>query len=363
MTFAVLTIAGAAVLAFANGANDVSKGVATLAGSRRASYRAAIAWGTVWTFAGGLASLVISVGLVKVFTSAIIGPNMLAASSFPVAVTAGAAAWVMLATVTGLPVSTTHALTGAIVGVALMAGGITSVNWWILLSSIVAPLALSPAISGIIGYGTHAVAARLSPSCVCVEEAIAPVVIDSGGTLTGVLVPHIVATTDGCSPADGRWCFMPAGVLHWGAAAALSFARGVNDNAKIAAIGALGVTTLGSDLWLVFGVTAAAMTAGSYIAGLRVTETLGERVVHMDHDTGLAAALVAAGLVLAASFYTLPVSTTHVSTGAIIGAGLGQRHHVIEWRRVASFVSAWLVTLPIAAALAALASWLLRAFV
>src|SRR5712692_10786412 len=70
MTFAVLTIAGAAVLAFANGANDVSKGVATLAGSGRASYRAAIAWGTVWTFAGGLASLVISVGLVKVFTSA-----------------------------------------------------------------------------------------------------------------------------------------------------------------------------------------------------------------------------------------------------------------------------------------------------
>jgi len=65
MTLALLTIFGAAVLAFANGASDVSKGVATLAGSGRTSYRSAIAWGTLWTFVGGLAALVISVGLVS----------------------------------------------------------------------------------------------------------------------------------------------------------------------------------------------------------------------------------------------------------------------------------------------------------
>lgn len=360
MTFGILTIAAAAVLAFANGANDVSKGVATLAGSGRASYRAAIAWGTLWTFAGGLASLAISVGLVKAFTSAIVGPDVLALSIFPLAVAAGAAGWVILASVTGLPVSTTHALTGAIVGIALTAGGTSSVNWWILLSGIAAPLALSPAISGVVGYGTHAVTVRLAPTCVCVEPGISPAVVDGAGTLTGVVAPQIVATTAGCSPAAGRWRFMPAGVLHWGAAAALSFARGVNDNAKIAAIGALGVTTLGVDLWLAFGVTAAAMTVGSYAAGLRVTQTLGERVVHMDHDTGLAAALAAAALVLAASFYTLPVSTTHVSTGAIVGAGLRQGDGVVEWRRVGSFVSAWVVTVPIAAALAGLAGWILR---
>src|SRR5688572_16175036 len=113
---AILTIAGVAFLAFANGANDVSKGVATLAGSRRASYRTAIAWGTFWTCAGGAASLVTSVGLINAFTSAIVGPHVLSISSFPLAVALGAAAWVMFASVTGLPVSTTHALTGAIVG-------------------------------------------------------------------------------------------------------------------------------------------------------------------------------------------------------------------------------------------------------
>lgn len=363
MTLAILIVVGAAVLAFANGANDVSKGVATLAGTGRASYRTAIAWGTFWTFAGGVASLVISVGLIKAFTSAIVGPDVLALSIFPLAAAFGAAAWVVLASVTGLPVSTTHALTGAIVGVALMAGGAGSVRWWMLLSGIAAPLALSPLVSASIGYGMQSVASRLSPACVCVRDNIAAGAVNTDGTVTGVVAPQIVASTAGCAPADGDRRFMPAGVLHWGAAAALSFARGVNDNPKLAAIAALGFPTLGGELWVAFAVTAAAMTIGSYAAGLRVTRTLGERVVHMDQDTGLAAALVAAGIVLTASFYTLAVSTTHVSTGAIVGAGLRQGQRAVEWRHVTALMTAWVGTIPIAAALAGGAAWLLAAFV
>ena len=356
---AILTIAGAALLAFANGANDVSKGVATLAGSRRASYRTAIAWGTFWTCAGCAASLVISVGLITAFTSAIVGPDVLSMSTFPLAVALGAAAWVILASATGLPVSTTHALTGAIVGVALMIGGTGAVNWWVLFSSIAAPLALSPLVSALIGYGMHTVAERLSPACVCVADDVRAYAAHADGTITGVLVPQIVTSSTGCStPATGGR-FMPAGALHWGSAAALSFARGVNDNAKLAAIAALGLSASGAQLWVAFAVTAIAMTLGSYAAGLRVTQTLGERVVHMDRDTGLAASLVAAVLVLTASFYTLPVSTTHVSTGAIVGAGLRQGNGDVAWSRVGVFVIAWVATVPIAAALAATAAWLM----
>jgi PiT family inorganic phosphate transporter len=83
----------------------------------------------------------------------------------------------------------------------------------------------------------------------------------------------------------------------------------------------------------------------------------------MDDDTGLAAAVVAAGLVLAASFYTMPVSTTHVSTGAIVGAGLRQRKGAIHWRRVRSLVIAWVGTLPIAAVVGGIVAWLLARYV
>jgi PiT family inorganic phosphate transporter len=332
----------------------------------------------VWTLAGGLASLVISIGLVKAFTSAIVGPEVLTAPSFALAVAIGAAAWVIVASATGLPVSTTHALTGAIVGVAVVAGGGGSVRWWMLLSGIAAPLALSPLVSAAIGYAMHAAAVRIAPACVCVRDEITLGTVDSAGTIAGVLVPRVVASTSGCAAADTDWPayalraparsrrslggggrFMPAGALHWGAAAALSFARAVNDNAKLAAIAALGVPAFGAGLWAAFAVTAAAMTIGSYVAGVRVTRTLGERVVHMDQDTGLAAALVSAALVLAASFHTLPVSTTHVSTGAIIGAGARQGGDAVDWRSVALLIGAWVGTLPVAAVLGGMASWLL----
>jgi PiT family inorganic phosphate transporter len=99
------------------------------------------------------------------------------------------------------------------------------------------------------------------------------------------------------------------------------------------------------------------MTFGGLFAGLRVTHTLGERVVRMDHDTGLAASLV--GAALAASFYTLPVSTTHVATGAIVGAGIRQGTGAVRWGHVGGLVSAWIVTLPVAAVLAAFTWWTL----
>jgi inorganic phosphate transporter, PiT family len=367
VSLAVLTVAGAAVLAFANGANDVSKGVATLAGAGRTSYRRAIAWGTLWTCVGAVASLVISVGLVKAFTSSIVAPDVLGLPTFPFAVAAGAAGWVLFASATGLPVSTTHALTGAIVGMALMAAGPGSIRWPVLLSGIAAPLALSPLLAGGIGFGMHAIARRMGQACVCIEHCAQPEAVGPDGTMTSLGSPYtrVMACraadhlgVSGGTPSDAHR-LLPGAALHWGAAAALSFARGVNDNAKLAAIATLGFTAMGAPLAAAFAVTAAAMTVGSYAAGLRVTRTLGERVVHMDQDTGLAAALTSAGLVLAASFHALPVSTTHVSTGAIVGSGIRQGRHAVEWRRVGGLVSAWLVTLPIAAALAALTGWLM----
>lgn len=360
MVVVLLTIAAVLMLAFANGANDVSKGIATLAGSGRATYPQALAWGTLWTAAGAVAATALSTRLVTVFTSSAVVDGVLAVSFFPLAVAAGASAWVLVASATGLPVSTTHALTGAIVGVAIGAGGIESIRWGSLLSGIAAPLALSPLASGVLGYGLNGVASRIAHACVCAEDHVTLSVVHPNGTLAAQSAPNIVASATGCDPAPYRVRLMVGHVTHWGAAAAISFARGVNDNPKIAAIGTLAFTSVGAWWVGVFLLTALAMTMGSFAAGYRVSRTLGDRVVHMHADTGLASALVTAGLVLAASFYTLPVSTTHVATGSIVGAGLRQGRRDVRWWTVASLVAAWVITLPVCAVLGAAAAVLLR---
>ncbi len=104
-------------MAYANGANDVSKAIATLVGSGVTNYRRAILWGTVCTGIGSLFSVLIAGALISTFTKGFIGASVTQTESFALAVLLGAILWVFLATSTGLPVSTTHAITGSIVGV------------------------------------------------------------------------------------------------------------------------------------------------------------------------------------------------------------------------------------------------------
>ena len=133
-------------LAYANGANDNFKGVATLFGSRTTDYRRALWWATVTTFAGSCAAVLLSGRLVKTFSGNGLVPEVFTHDpSFLLAVGLGAALTVMLATLTGWPISTTHALTGALVGAGLMAAG--SVHLARLGTSFFLPLGVSPFIS------------------------------------------------------------------------------------------------------------------------------------------------------------------------------------------------------------------------
>ena len=114
-------------------------------------------------------------------------------------------------------------------------------------------------------------------------------------------------------------------------------------------------TSLSISLPVAFLGIAAAMTAGSLLRSMKVTETLAEKVTKMEPLEGLAANLVTAGLVIFASRLALPVSTTHVSSGAIIGLGLKRDARAIQWKTVREMALAWVVTLPAAAAVASLA--------
>src|SRR5438105_1666356 len=143
----LLTLLAVLLLAYSNGANDNFKGVATLYGSGTASYRAALAWATVTTLAGSLLALALAGGLVAAFKGKGLVPDPVTARpDFLLAVSLGTAATVLLATRLGLPVSTTHALTGGLVGAGLLAAA-GDVNLAALGQSFVLPLLASPVVA------------------------------------------------------------------------------------------------------------------------------------------------------------------------------------------------------------------------
>src|SRR5947199_2511353 len=135
-----------AALAYANGSNDVSKGIATLVGSGVTTYRRAIFWGSAWTVAGSLVAAIFSRRMVVTFSESVISPQA-RSDTLPIAVLIGAMGWVLFATRMGLPVSTTHAITGALCGALIVAYGWRGVLWGSLVHQIVIPLLFSPLIS------------------------------------------------------------------------------------------------------------------------------------------------------------------------------------------------------------------------
>lgn len=117
----LLVFTAAAVLAWANGANDVSKGIATLVGSGVTGYRQATMWGALWTAAGAAVATVATGAMLATFGSGLLGASVSPTLAAGLAAIAGAAGWVLFATRTGLPVSTTHAIVGAVAGSAVAA--------------------------------------------------------------------------------------------------------------------------------------------------------------------------------------------------------------------------------------------------
>lgn len=352
---AVLLIAVTLGLAYTNGANDVSKGIATLVGAGVTGYHRAMLWGTVWTVAGGVAAAFASRGLVAVFS----GKGLLALAppghAFLLAVAAGAGAWLVVATRTGMPVSTTHALVGGLVGVGIAAQGVGGVQWAAVATKTAIPLALAPLVALALMIGSYPLIRlafrRLNRYCVCVErEEHVILAAGSAAALTGGSSLRVIAGADCPSAVVARVNAMDS--MHWLTSGSTSFFRGLNDTPKILALGVLAAAGAGIAVEWLFVLVAFAMGLGSYVAGRRVTQTLAGKITTIEHDDGFAANLVTSALVGIASFYALPVSTTHVSTGAITGVGMRKRD--VRWRMVRELLVAWVVTLPVAGVIAGL---------
>jgi len=372
MITAVFVLAVAAALAFANGANDNFKGVATLHGSGRLSYGAALAVATASTLAGSLTAIVVSTGLARRFGGKGLVPDAVVADpAFILAVAIGAALTVLLATRLGFPISTTHALAGALLGGALVVAGPGHISFAALGSSIAAPLLVSPVAALALAAAAHAGTKRFAkgleaaqPACLCSRGLVGAVAAGPAGSrlLLQPAVPLHVDTVEACERHGARRIASidPRRVLdglHLVSAGAVGFARGLNDTPKIA--GVLAATEVLAP-GLGIGALALAMAAGGLAAARRVARTLSFDITGMDEREGLSANLVTAALVVIASPLGLPVSTTHVSCGALFG--IGASNGEARWKTIGSIAGAWAITLPAAAALAALAAALLYAF-
>lgn len=357
-------------LAAANGANDDAKGVATLAGAGVTRYGVAVAWGVLTTLAGALLSLLVASKISTLFTTGIVaappGP------AFGLAVVVGAAAWVAVATVARLPVSTTHAIVGALIGAGLLlAPG--AIAWSSLLAKVVVPLLASVAVA----YVLTAVLSRLvrrGPRCVCIDVtsggglapapqagmlALAPGAAAAAAAVAipGVALPTVAVSVSRSAcprhrPGATRLA-LTVNAAHWVTAGASGFARGLNDTPKIWVLGAFALVpgTLGGGTLLL--VVAGAMALGGGVAAIRVARRLGNGVVTMSHGQGFTASLTTALLVGVGANLGLPMSITHVATGAISGTA-GTDVGRLNRRTLRDFLLAWTVT-PLVAGLVALA--------
>jgi PiT family inorganic phosphate transporter len=360
----VLLLIATCFLAYSNGANDNFKGVASLYGCKAATYRTAIGWATAATFAGAIASIFLAQTLLKKFSGKGLVPDVLVGSEhFVLAVVVGAAVTVILATILGFPISTTHGLTGAILGAGLMASR-DSVNFAALGKGFVLPLLLGPFLAIAVGAALYfifrTVRLRLGITkewCACVgEESRVVAFTQPGSTLAmSAAAPALTFSVDEQRNCEERYAGTMVGVrsqsvmdaAHFLSAGVVSFARGLNDTPKIVAM---------LLLWKAFDIrwgflaVAVTMAVGGLLNARKVAETMSHKLTSMNHGQGFSANVATGVLVVLASLFGLPVSTTHVSVGALFGIGLTTRQ--ADSRVMLGIALSWLITLPCAAAIA-----------
>lgn len=348
-------------VAYANGANDNFKGVATLFGSGITEYRKALVWATITTLAGSLAAVFFATELISIFQGKGLVPRDLSGSEpFVAAVVLGAALMVMLATKLGMPISTTHSLTGALCGSGLVAIGF-DLGFKTLAVNFFIPLLISPfcavamAAFGFPLLNRFVQRAGLNrENCLCVE-AVGPSLVTPEGlvyeTAPGLRV--IMDREAVCALPQPRTivginCRKLLDANHFLSAGAVSFARGLNDTPKIVALSLVaGVLEVRLSILAV----AIIIAFGGLLNARAVAQTVSKRITGMEPIHGLWANLVTSFLVIFASKWGLPVSTTHVSCGALFGIGIANGQ--ARWKMIRTVLLAWLLTLPLSALLSA----------
>ena len=306
---------------FTNGFHDTANAVATSVSTRALSPRMAVLTAAIANLAGAF----VTTAVAKTVGKGIIDIN-LATEKTVLAALVGAIVWNLITWWLGLPSSSSHALIGGLVGAALVQSGSKGIEWHGLAHNIAIPAVIAPAIA-------FATAFLLLLAIYWVFVWVTPGVANRGFRL-GQL-------------ASGTW---------------MAFTHGANDAQKTMGVIALALYESGHishfyiPTWVIVA-AGLAIGAGTYVGGWRIMRTLGQRVFGIEPPSGFAAQTTAGATIYLATHFGYPLSTTHVISGAVMGAGATKRFSAVRWGVAGNIVFAWILTIPAAGLVAAACYW------
>jgi PiT family inorganic phosphate transporter len=321
-TLLVLVVVVALGFDFTNGFHDTANAVATSVSTRALSPRLAVLIASVANLAGAF----VTTAVAKTVGAGIVDVGLTNTKTV-LAALFGAIAWNLLTWWLGLPSSSSHALIGGLVGAAIAQSGLEGVQWHGLVHKVAIPAVVSPVIA-FVGAFALLIAlfwlfARLTPG------------LANRGFRFGQL-------------GSGTW---------------VAFNHGANDAQKTMGVITLALVTSGHQAkfdhiptWVIVS-SGVAIGLGTYVGGWRIMRTLGQRLYKMEPPAGFASQTTAGLTIWVATRYGYPLSTTHVISGGVLGAGSTRRLSAVRWGVAGNIVFAWLLTIPAAAIVAALLYW------
>ncbi|MGH3843162.1 MAG: inorganic phosphate transporter [Pseudonocardiaceae bacterium] len=316
----LVVIVTALAFDFTNGFHDTANAMATSIATGALKPKAAVAISGALNLVGAF----LSVAVAKTISSGIVDDTKIT----PVVIFGGligAIVWNLLTWYLGLPSSSSHALFGGLIGATWVAAGAYAVHFGSVVSKILVPAVLAPIVAGVVALVGTYLAYRITARA------------DRGAVGSGFKVGQVIS------------------------ASMVSLAHGTNDAQKTMGIITLTLVTAGTlapgsapPFWVILS-AGLAIALGTYLGGWRIIRTLGKRITEIETPQGFAAETSSTGVILVSSQLGFPLSTTQVCSGAIFGAGAGRRLAEVRWGLAGQMVIAWLLTLPAAAIVGALA--------
>jgi PiT family inorganic phosphate transporter len=321
----VVVVLTALIFDFTNGFHDTANAVATSVSTRALSPRKAVLVAAVANLAGAF----VTTAVAKTVGKGIIDTS-LATEKTVLAALLGAIAWNLVTWWLGLPSSSSHALIGGLIGAALVQSGAKGVQWHEIVHKVLIPAVLSPAFGFL---GAFVVLLLIFWFFVRVTPGVA-----NRGFRLGQL-------------GSGTW---------------VAFTHGANDAQKTMGVIALALFEAGKidhfyiPAWVIVA-SGLSIAAGTYVGGWRIMRTLGQRIFSLEPASGFAAQVAGGSVIYVATRLGFPVSTTHVISGSVLGAGATKRLSAVRWGVAGNIVFAWVLTIPAAALVAAALYWPIEA--